>query len=124
MARSLEGCARLAAAAGLAAQAVRFAGAAAALRKAAGTPSPPPERRTLDRHLAAARAALGARAAGAVWAEGQALSSAQATTEALALLEAPEPGRGGPGGPPARRRAAPARSRPGSGRWRRWWRAG
>ena len=109
-------------AAGLAAQAVRLAGAAAALRTAAGTPSPPPERRTLDRHLAAARAALGARAAGAVWAEGQALSSAQATAEALALLEAPEPGPGWPA--PRRRRVGPARSRPGSGRWRRWWRAG
>ena len=55
VARSLEGCARLAAAAGPAAQAVRLAGAAAALREAAGAPLPPPERLTLDRHLAAAR---------------------------------------------------------------------
>jgi DNA-binding NarL/FixJ family response regulator len=106
VARSLEGCAGLAAAAGPAAQAVRLAGAAAALRAAAGTPATPPERRSLDRHLAAARAALGARAAAAVWSEGQALSSAQATAEALALLAAPAapaPGQGAPGpAPPAR----------------------
>jgi predicted ATPase/DNA-binding CsgD family transcriptional regulator len=108
-ARSLEGCARLAATAGAAAQAVRLAGAAAALRAAAGAPVPPPERLTLDRHLAAARAALGARAAGAAWAAGQALPPAQATAEALAWLEAPEPGPGGPGGP---REPAPGRVGP------------
>jgi predicted ATPase/DNA-binding NarL/FixJ family response regulator len=92
VARSLEGCARLAAAVGSAAQAVRLAGAAAAVRAAASIPLPPPERLTLDRRLAAARAVLGARAAGAARAEGQTLSSAQATAEALAMLEAPEPG--------------------------------
>jgi predicted ATPase/DNA-binding CsgD family transcriptional regulator len=91
MARSLEGCARLAATVGSTAQAVRLAGAAAALRTAASTPPTPPEQAALDRHLGAARAALGARAADAAWAEGQSLSSAKATSEALAFLAAPEP---------------------------------
>jgi DNA-binding NarL/FixJ family response regulator len=99
MARSLEGCARLAAAAGAAAPAVRLAGATAALRAAASTPLPPPERSTLDRHLAAARATLGARAAGAAWSEGLALSPAQASADALTMLEAPRMDPGGPGGP-------------------------
>src|SRR5439155_17514457 len=52
VARSLEGCARLAAASGLAAQAVRLARAADALRAAAETPLLPQERIALDRHLA------------------------------------------------------------------------
>jgi DNA-binding NarL/FixJ family response regulator len=98
-ARGLEGCARLAATVGSASQAVRLAAAAAALRAAAGAPLPPPERTTLDRHLAAARAALGARAASEAWAEGQSLPPAQATAEALALLEAPAHGQGGPSEP-------------------------
>jgi DNA-binding NarL/FixJ family response regulator len=92
LARGLEGCARLAAVTGLAARAVRLAGAAAGLREAVGAPLPPPERVALDRHLAAARAALGARAAGAAWAEGQTLPPEQATAEAQAVLDAPEPG--------------------------------
>jgi DNA-binding CsgD family transcriptional regulator len=109
VARTLEGCARLAAAAGSAAQAVRLAGAAAALRAAASTPSPPPERISLDRYLAAARASLGVLAAGTAWSEGQALPSAQATVEALALLEGPRPGQVDSGGPrePAQDRAGP-----------------
>jgi DNA-binding CsgD family transcriptional regulator len=106
VARSLEGCARLAAAAGAAAQAVRLAGAAAAVRAAAGTPLTPPERIVLDRHLAAARASLGSRAAGAAWAAGQTLPPERATVEALAMLEAPEPGQGGPRAP------APGRAGP------------
>jgi non-specific serine/threonine protein kinase len=96
IARSLEGCARLAATVGAAPQALRLAGAAAALRAAAGVPLPPQERLTLDRHLTAARAALGARAAGEAWAQGQSLPPAQATAEALALLEARDHGQGGP----------------------------
>ena len=103
IARSLEGCARLAATAGPAAQALRLAGAAAALRAAIGAPLRPAQRVTLDRHLATARGALGARAAGAAWAEGQALPPAQATAEALALLQAPEPGQREPAPVPADR---------------------
>ena len=89
VADSLEGCARLAATLGLAAQAVRLAGAAAALRAAVGTPARG-ERTNLDRHLAGARATLGPRAADAAWAEGLSLPPPQATAEALALLDTPE----------------------------------
>src|SRR5439155_17294184 len=60
VAGSLEGCARLAATVGLAAQAVRLAGAAAALRAAVGTLARG-ERTNLGRHLAEAGVALGAR---------------------------------------------------------------
>jgi DNA-binding CsgD family transcriptional regulator len=97
VARSLEGCAGLAAAGGLPAQAVRLAGAPDALRAAAETPQLPQERIALDRHLARARGALGVRASGAAWAEGQSLPHAHAIAEALAWLEAHEhfPG-GGP----------------------------
>jgi predicted ATPase/DNA-binding CsgD family transcriptional regulator len=87
----LEGCARLAATVGLAAQAARLAGAAAALRAAVGTPARG-ERTNLDRHLARARVTLGARAADAAWAEGLSLPPPQATAEALALLDTPEQG--------------------------------
>ncbi len=87
----LEGCARLAATVGLAAQAVRLAGAAAALRAAVGTPARG-ERTNLDRHLAEARATLGRRAADAAWAEGLSLPPPQASAEALALLDTPEQG--------------------------------
>src|SRR5262249_45324527 len=102
VARSLEGCARLAAAVGSAAQAMRLAGAAAALRTAAGTPLRPAQRVTLDRHLATAGGALGARTASAARAEGQSLAPAQATAQAPALLPAPEPGRPGAGPAPSR----------------------
>ena len=105
VARSLEGVARLAAA-GLPSRAVRLAGAAAGLRETVGAPLPPAERITLDRHLAAARAALGARAAAGAWADGRSLPPAQATAEALAVLAVPEPGPGGP------RESAPARAGP------------
>ena len=91
VADSLEGCARLAAIVGLAAPAVRLAGAAAALRAAVGTPARG-ERTNLDRHLAGARATLGPRAADAAWAEGLSLPPPQATAEALAVLDTPEQG--------------------------------
>ena len=87
----LEGCARLAATVGLADQAVRLAGAAAALRAVIVTPARG-ERTNLDRHLAGARATLGPRAADAAWAEGLSLPPPQATAEALALLDIPEQG--------------------------------
>jgi ATP/maltotriose-dependent transcriptional regulator MalT len=92
VARSLEGCARLAATEGLAAQAVRLAGAAAALRVAAGSPLPTEEQLALDRHLAPARATLGGRAADAAWAAGRSWPAEQATAEALAILEPPDRG--------------------------------
>jgi DNA-binding CsgD family transcriptional regulator len=91
VAGSLEGCARLAATVGLAAQAVRLTGAAAALRAAVGTPARG-ERTNFDRHLAAARATLGPRAADAAWAQGLSLPPPQATAEALALLDTPGQG--------------------------------
>jgi non-specific serine/threonine protein kinase len=90
--RSLEACARLAAARGLATQAVRLAGAAATLYAATTVGSPPQERITRDRHVAAASATLGARAADAAWAAGQSLPLQDATAEALSVLEAPEQG--------------------------------
>jgi len=96
VAGSLEGCARLAATLGVAVQAVRLAGAAAALRAAVGTPARG-ERTNLDRHLAEARATLGSRAADAAWAEGLTLPPPQATAEALALLDTPELGQPQPG---------------------------
>jgi DNA-binding NarL/FixJ family response regulator len=101
VARSLEGCARLAAAGGLVTQALRLAGAAAALWTAAGSRSPSQERTALDRHLAAARAALGARAADAAWAADQSLPAPRATAEALAVLEAAKQGQPEPAPVPA-----------------------
>jgi predicted ATPase/DNA-binding CsgD family transcriptional regulator len=91
VAGGLEACARLAATVGLAAQVVRLAGAAAALRATVGTPARG-ERTNLDRHLAGARATLGPRVADAAWAEGLSLPPPQATAEALALLDMPEQG--------------------------------
>src|SRR5438045_2948555 len=72
VARSLEGWARLAASEGLAAQALRLAGAAEALRAAVSSPSSQ-EMIPLNRLLAVARAYLGAVAADAAWTAGQAL---------------------------------------------------
>jgi predicted ATPase/DNA-binding NarL/FixJ family response regulator len=92
VARGLEACARLAASEDAAAQAVRLAGAAAALRAAAQTPMSPPERIALERHLPVARASLGARGTSIAWADGQSLPPAQAVAEALGFLERPEPG--------------------------------
>src|SRR5262249_6825268 len=74
------------------AQAVRLAGAAAAVRSAAQTPMSPPERITLERHLPMARASLGARGASAAWADGQSLPPTQAVAQALAFLESAAPG--------------------------------
>jgi predicted ATPase/DNA-binding CsgD family transcriptional regulator len=91
VASSLEGCARLAARVGRATQAVHLAGAAAALRVAAGTPARG-QRTTFDRRLAEARATLGPRAADAAWAEGLSLPPPQAAAEALALLDTSEEG--------------------------------
>jgi ATP/maltotriose-dependent transcriptional regulator MalT len=87
MARCLDGWARLAACGGLAAHAVRLAGAAVALRSATGTALPVQERIAFERHTAAARATLGVQAADAAWAAGQSLTPAQAAAEALALPE-------------------------------------
>jgi non-specific serine/threonine protein kinase len=92
VARSLEGCARLAASTGKAIQAVRLAGAAAALRSAAQTPMSPPERIALERHLPAARASLGSQGTSVAWGEGQSLPPAQAIAEALDVLEASDSG--------------------------------
>jgi DNA-binding CsgD family transcriptional regulator/tetratricopeptide (TPR) repeat protein len=92
VARGLEGCTYLAANTGSALQAIRLAGAAAALRVAAQSPMSPPERIALERLLPVARTTLGARGASVAWAEGQLLPPAQAVAEALAFLEPSEPG--------------------------------
>ena len=52
----------------------------------------PPERIPLERHLSGARASLGPPGASVAWTEGQSLPSAQAVAQALAFLEASEPG--------------------------------
>ena len=89
VAGTLEGCARLAASVGVADQAVRLAGAAAALRAAIGSPARGAHT-TLDRHLAGARATLGPLVAAATWAKGLSLPPRQAAAEALAVLDTPE----------------------------------
>jgi DNA-binding CsgD family transcriptional regulator len=92
IARTLEGCARLASTMGRAADALRLAGAAAGLRTSIGAPLPPAERMTLDRHLIVARTTLGARAADVAVSACQALSAARAIAETLELLAEPQPG--------------------------------
>jgi len=92
IARTLEGCARLASTMGRAVEAVRLAGAAAGLRSSIGAPLPPAERTTLERHISVARTTLGPRAADVAVSEGQAQSVAQTIAEALELLAEPEPG--------------------------------
>ncbi|MCA1644460.1 MAG: LuxR C-terminal-related transcriptional regulator [Chloroflexi bacterium] len=92
LARTFEGCARLASATSRAGEALRFAGAAASLRTNIGAPLPPAERATLERYISVARMTLGPRAADAAVSAGQALSVAQTIAEALDLLAEPEPG--------------------------------
>jgi predicted ATPase/class 3 adenylate cyclase len=88
IASGLEGLAGVAADDDQAERAARLFGAADALREAIGAPLAPGERADYDRHLAAARAALGEGAFAAAWAEGRALPMEQAI--ALALDETRE----------------------------------
>jgi predicted ATPase/transcriptional regulator with XRE-family HTH domain len=85
LAGALEAFAWLAAVQGTGREALRFAGAAAALRDAIGTPLPPAERPRLERQLAPGRTALGERAAAEAWAEGQALPLQELMDRAFAL---------------------------------------
>ncbi len=78
----LEGMAELAHAEGNAERAARLWGAAESLREALGAPMPPCNRAAYERHVAAARAALGERFA-AAWAQGRALPLEQAIADAL-----------------------------------------
>jgi non-specific serine/threonine protein kinase len=66
-----------------------LAGAAAALRTAAGTPASLAGQEKLDRTLAPARRALSDAAADRAWRSGQALSLAEAAAAAYRVVEAP-----------------------------------
>ena len=67
----LEGLAGVAVAQDQAERAARLCGTAAALRTLIGAPVSPPERARSDRHVSAARAALGDAGFAAAWAAGQ-----------------------------------------------------
>jgi predicted ATPase/transcriptional regulator with XRE-family HTH domain len=82
VARCLEGLAWASVALGDAARAACLAWAAAALREALGTPLPPPDRANHERHLMAARRALGDAAFAAAWNEGARHATAIAEQEA------------------------------------------
>jgi tetratricopeptide (TPR) repeat protein len=85
----LESHAKLAAAEGRTRTALRLAGAAARQREVLGVAAVAHLQADLDRHLAVARAALGAAGVAEAWAEGQALVPAQALAEALGEDVAP-----------------------------------
>jgi ATP/maltotriose-dependent transcriptional regulator MalT len=84
--RVLEGVAQLAAAEGEAAQALRLAGAAAALRAAIGAGETPPFRSYVERRLQRARRALGEKAGARAFEEGRALTPEEALSEARQAL--------------------------------------
>lgn len=86
---SLATLASLAAAEGQPARALRLAGAAAALSTTTGTALQPTERRSSERWLALARAALHSDAAAAAWAEGETMPLEQAITYALQEMAPP-----------------------------------
>jgi hypothetical protein len=75
IAACLEGLATVACADGQPERAARLSGAPEALGVPIATPLPPGERAHCQRHLAAARAALGEAAFVAAWAEGRAMTS-------------------------------------------------
>jgi Tetratricopeptide repeat len=87
-AAALDRLAALDAAEGQAERSLRLAGAASALRQAAGAPPTPEELADLDRRLEPARQSLPEEAAAAAWAAGQTMALEQAV--ALALEDAPE----------------------------------
>jgi DNA-binding CsgD family transcriptional regulator len=114
----LGAMALLAGALGRPEHAVRLAGASAAAHDLVGAPPPPFWQAQMERHLAAARHALGARAP-AVFASGQDLPAEEAARYAIAAVgDAPPPAAGDtaplPGGaaaggpPPAAEPAVPA----------------
>jgi hypothetical protein len=67
-------------------RAARLLGSAEALRHAANSPLPPPERAQLDQLQAVVRSALGDAAFRAAWAAGQSLTLEQAAAEAMQAL--------------------------------------
>jgi non-specific serine/threonine protein kinase len=85
--RVLDGVAQLAAAEGEAAQALRLAGAAAALRVAIGVGEVLSFRTYLEWHLEPARRALGEKAGAKAFEEGRALTPEEALSEARQALE-------------------------------------
>jgi ATP/maltotriose-dependent transcriptional regulator MalT len=84
--RVLEGVAHLAAAEGEMAQALRLAGAAAALRAAIGAGEAPPFRAYVERRLERAWLALGEKAGAKAFEEGRALTPEEALSEAMQVL--------------------------------------
>jgi len=114
----LEGVAGLAAAQGQPARALRLAGAADALREAAGTRYLPPPRARLERRLAPARRALSRQAQAALWTEGRAMPLEHAIAAALGGAEdapgaRPSVGPGPPAPPAGRAWASPRAGRAG-----------
>jgi predicted ATPase/DNA-binding CsgD family transcriptional regulator len=98
--RVLEGVAQLAAAEGKAAQALRLAGAAAALRAAIGAGEAPPFRTYVEQRLKRAWRALGEKSGAKAFEEGRALTPEEALSEARQALghaaeETPARGAGG-----------------------------
>jgi predicted ATPase len=79
----LEGMAELALFVGNGRRAVLLWGAAESLREAIGAPQPPCDRPDYERHVVAARAALGGKTFAATWAQGRALTLEQAIADAL-----------------------------------------
>jgi predicted ATPase len=79
----LEGLAVVAGAKSQTERAGRLFGAAATLREARSAPLPPPDRTYYERHVTAARAALGETAFAAAWNTGRALTWEQAVAAAL-----------------------------------------
>ena len=91
VAHTLEAFACLAAGNGKAAHAARLFAAADALGREVPGLLPLVQRRDHDRHVAAARAALGEAAFATAWAEGQALTLEAAVTEALGVVRKTRP---------------------------------
>jgi hypothetical protein len=83
IAYSLEAFARLAVGKGQSDRAGLLLGAGASLRAVIGSPLPPSEREQHERHLAAARTAMGEAAFAEAWMAGQAMTLEQAISYAL-----------------------------------------
>ena len=83
IAQALDGLAVIAAVQDHPEQALRIAGASAALRQVAGYRAPRHEHAELERALVVARHALGDTVAEAVWAAGEAMDLDQAVDEAV-----------------------------------------
>jgi predicted ATPase len=82
----LEGLARVACGRNQPGQAARLFGAAEALREAVGVRRHPADRTEYERHVAAARAALGEEAFGTAWTVGRAMPQEEAVSSAIAAV--------------------------------------